>query len=758
MEKLKYKISSRATILLGRESVSKVESAIIELIKNSYDADADVCFLYFDIRNNCLYLIDNGMGMTKKIIENYWMTIGTDNKKTEYISSKGRIKSGEKGIGRFALDRLGRICELYSKNDEENVIRWKTDWNKFEESGKMLDDIDAEFEFLTSNLTSFLPRKIKKSIEKLQAEKNTNFNFERGTIIKIVDLRDDWTEGKILSLRKSLEFLIPPMEQDSFILCMQREEESEYKLVENIFLEEYDYKIEAEFDGEYFNVDLFRKEFDLARVPNDVFLAEAFREFPYRKEDFYKNSLFLKYKISELLNNNSKELINDVKKIGKFKFKYIFMKLSTSKKEEYFYKEIGKNRKKWLEEHGGIKIYRDNFWVRPYGESGSNSFDWLGLEARNNANPVAVSDERGGWTVRNAQGQGSVFISRTENIAILDKSSREGIIENGSFNLLKDILIKLISILEKDRAYIARNFKMYHDKMNEKEIVKKRSIELAKSISEKNIKDDNIESKASDLVDLANTIKYLEEDKEELISELKLMRVLATNGLTTTAVVHDLKTINDILVSRVDGFKCAIKEGNDELINRNINDLLKTDSFMKSWISVIINQVKIDKRKRLKRDICHTIVEIIDVIKSILENKQINLKYNNNGLKIEKKIFVSDFESIFYNLIINSIESFERKSRDSREINIEITNQESGFCISYSDNGFGLEDNFKDPYEVFEYGVSSKISRDGDNVGTGLGMYIISSTVREYDGEIKIIEFKDRFSLNIFFPINKGGL
>ena len=434
------------------------------------------------------------------------------------------------------------------------------------------------------------------------------------------------------------------------------------------------------------------------------------------------------------------------------------MKLSTSKKEEYFYKEIGKNRKKWLEEHGGIKIYRDNFWVRPYGESGSNSFDWLGLEARNNANPVAVSDERGGWTVRNAQGQGSVFISRTENIAILDKSSREGIIENGSFNLLKDILIKLISILEKDRAYIARNFKMYHDKMNEKEIVKKRSIELAKSISEKNIKDDNIESKASDLVDLANTIKYLEEDKEELISELKLMRVLATNGLTTTAVVHDLKTINDILVSRVDGFKCAIKEGNDELINRNINDLLKTDSFMKSWISVIINQVKIDKRKRLKRDICHTIVEIIDVIKSILENKQINLKYNNNGLKIEKKIFVSDFESIFYNLIINSIESFERKSRDSREINIEITNQESGFCISYSDNGFGLEDNFKDPYEVFEYGVSSKISRDGDNVGTGLGMYIISSTVREYDGEIKIIEFKDRFSLNIFFPINKGGL
>ena len=107
MEKLKYKISSRATILLGRESVSKVESAIIELIKNSYDADSNICFLYFDITNNSLFLIDNGTGMTKQIIEDYWMTIGTDNKKTDYISLKGRIKSGEKGIGRFALDRLG---------------------------------------------------------------------------------------------------------------------------------------------------------------------------------------------------------------------------------------------------------------------------------------------------------------------------------------------------------------------------------------------------------------------------------------------------------------------------------------------------------------------------------------------------------------------------------------------------------------------------------------------------------------------------
>ena len=142
MEKMKYKISSRATILLGRESVSKVESALIELIKNTYDADATMCYILFDVENDSIFLIDDGSGMTKKIIEDNWMMIGTDNKKKEYISKKKRIKSGEKGIGRFALDRLGGVCELFTKSQEEHAtIRWKTNWNSFEEEGNLLEDI-----------------------------------------------------------------------------------------------------------------------------------------------------------------------------------------------------------------------------------------------------------------------------------------------------------------------------------------------------------------------------------------------------------------------------------------------------------------------------------------------------------------------------------------------------------------------------------------------------------------------------------------
>ena len=159
MGKMKYKISSRATILLGRESVSKVDGAIIELVKNTYDADATLCLICFDIKNDYIYILDNGIGMTKEIIEDCWMTIGTDNKKQKYESGRKRIKSGEKGIGRFALDRLGNKCEMYTKSQNDGkLILWINDWKKFEEEGKLLDEIEADFDYIDKDFKDKIGR------------------------------------------------------------------------------------------------------------------------------------------------------------------------------------------------------------------------------------------------------------------------------------------------------------------------------------------------------------------------------------------------------------------------------------------------------------------------------------------------------------------------------------------------------------------------------------------------------------------------
>lgn len=760
MAKMKYRISARATILLGRESVSKVDGAIIELVKNTYDADSVLCFICFDIAHDCIYILDNGVGMTKEIIENHWMLIGTDNKRENFRSEKKRIKSGEKGIGRFALDRLGSKCEMYTKNkSSERLILWETDWENFEQSGKSIDEVEAEFTYLDSDFKDKIPPQIYNDILNLNtSDQHEYISLETGTLFKISKLRDTWTEAQFLNILSSLGFLVPPLEQNDYVICVKKTLDSPYIIVDNEVTDEYDYKLFAHFNGDRFMVEIDRNEFDLKKIPKAIFQMDRFQKFPYRLEDFENKKIYYNLPISELMNNKDEKYIDSIKKIGEFQFNYTFMKLSLQddSKETFFYKEISKKRTIWLNQHAGIKIYRDHFLVRPYGDKESDSFDWLGIDARRATNPAAISHQSGRWRVRNAQGQGTVLISRITNNSILDKSSREGIIENEYFKLLKDVIINLVALFEQDRAYIGRTMKLYSDEVNEKEKTKKTGKNIAKQIlkNQKNQKDqkDSGESTQTKEQVLAKTVQYYEEERVELITEIKLLRSLATNGLITTSIVHDLKGINAILVNRVDAFNMAINKNNKMLIDRNLEDLKKSDIFLKSWITVITNQIKKDKRKRISKDLYITIQEIITILDPILKQKKIQININSDNKQISKKIFVSDFESIMYNLIINSIESFEKSEIRERIIDINMITTDE-WVLQYKDNGSGLDKVFKDPYDIFTFGTTSKHDINGNPIGTGLGMYIVVSTAREYNAHYKITEHTSGFGLELKFPI-----
>lgn len=150
--KIPFAISARTARLIGMENFANAEGAVVELVKNAYDADADTCIVVADIRENRseskLFIIDNGSGMTDDVIIKHWMTIGTDDKLINTRSSKKkRIKSGAKGIGRFALNRLGASAEMLSFVDEDapNGYIWNVDWNKFEEA-RVLSDVEASLE------------------------------------------------------------------------------------------------------------------------------------------------------------------------------------------------------------------------------------------------------------------------------------------------------------------------------------------------------------------------------------------------------------------------------------------------------------------------------------------------------------------------------------------------------------------------------------------------------------------------------------
>lgn len=114
--KIPFNVDAYTARLIGRENVAKIDGAILELVKNAYDADANICVLYYEKTSNTFYIMDNGYGMDNDAIISNWMTIGYSSKKNDYQLKSGRIQTGAKGIGRFALDRIGDICNRVRAN------------------------------------------------------------------------------------------------------------------------------------------------------------------------------------------------------------------------------------------------------------------------------------------------------------------------------------------------------------------------------------------------------------------------------------------------------------------------------------------------------------------------------------------------------------------------------------------------------------------------------------------------------------------
>ena len=138
---LEFNVDAYTARLIGRENVSKLEGAVLEIVKNAYDADAKVFCLYYTHSQDCIYIMDNGSGMEEQVIVDHWMTIGNSSKKETYVSCGNRIQTGAKGIGRFALDRISDRCTMLTVS-EKGALEWVVDWGDFE-GRKNISDVKA---------------------------------------------------------------------------------------------------------------------------------------------------------------------------------------------------------------------------------------------------------------------------------------------------------------------------------------------------------------------------------------------------------------------------------------------------------------------------------------------------------------------------------------------------------------------------------------------------------------------------------------
>ena len=309
------------------------------------------------------------------------------------------------------------------------------------------------------SLATKFSRQSKSLIETLN-----NIDLTNGTFIKISRLRstDNWDKYALDKLFNNLEALVPPQEEPSFNIHLHTHSEpKKYGKVDTFAVGDYDYKLSAKYLNDQDNIVLIsirRNELNKERVEQEykeVFLQKPMQNNPqYSADTFQKEEFILKKSLNELVPGyQSTDSSFNLNRIGAFSFTFYYLKNQVSRKERemYPYNSFSSaERKAWLQNYGGVKIFRDNFSIRPYGENGN---DWLGLGERQAQSPGGAGQSLGGFRIRPNQIVGIVNISRITNTAFQDKSGREGIQENEVFDLFKQILLGTINIFEKRSEY-----------------------------------------------------------------------------------------------------------------------------------------------------------------------------------------------------------------------------------------------------------------------------------------------------------------
>lgn len=854
-----FKVSARTARLIGRENIASSKGAIIELVKNAYDADSKVCIVYFDnkfstllpeldethhkrlielgisdesleeiykkdeneekyilrtelpedkrniFKNlisklSALYIIDFGEGMTQNIIRDHWMTIGTDNKANDVFTKQGRVKSGAKGIGRFALDKLGGKCEMTTIFNSSPEIHnadtdsdgnptnntgysWIVNWEDFEGDFKTIDKVGAILTGLqTASIKDEVLKKLSESdLNKIESEKD----FKYGTILKITELRDNWEDFFVEQVFSDLEVLVPPKEAGGFeIFVFSSLTPNKFGEVLGSVCDDFDYKLVATADeNQNVKIRIYRNEYNVELIPNAFFERPAMQKENYRRSDFLKGYWEKETNFSELL-KGFKDIDEDdtFSNIGVFNFSFYFLKRQSNSNDakKFFNRNFMANaRKDWLNKFGGIKLVRDNFRVRPYGEVKNVAFDWLGLGNRKSSSPAGIANPDGGYRVEPENVAGAINISRLTNVNFEDKSSREGLQESKTFQIFTLLIAEIIAEFEKDRAYIAREMSIYDDlifgperdrqkaeKLKDEILARSRARkeEKANSSSEDNTENEQESESDKEKEILASELDRKEEELEKLKEEQKVLRGLASSGIVLASFSHDLSKLNDVLASRTDKLKELMLEkiSEDEYLEirdirnpfKQLERIKKQDIKLQNWLNFSLGATRKDKRKRKQLFLKPYFESLKNDWSTVLDDRGISLDIVEIE-ELDMRVFEIDIDSILNNILINSIDAFIiSKEERERVIKIKISSNSKEIIIDYHDNGPGLSSDITEPEKIFEPLYTTKRNKQtGEEEGTGLGMWLVKSIVEENDGKVNLLYPEIGFGLKITFPI-----
>ncbi len=688
---------ARLLLQLGDKLIKNENVALLELIKNSYDADSRKVKLRLNQITNkdlgTIDIIDDGEGMNMEIIENAWLEPGSDHK--EQLTKKNirtkkfnRLPIGEKGIGRFGVHKLGNKIELVSKQKNNNEVVVEIDWDKFSKS-KYLKD--AKFEVYERTPEYFKGNRT-------------------GTRITISKLRTAWDKKMVRDLYKSVFTLNSPfLKAGKFKVNIETDNKT---LIEKLPVWE---------DIQDFSLWHFKSkikgheitEFEYEFKPWASIKGVKGRKLSLEDDEYLQDRSTISVKVKgekkkeEILNLSKKYGDKaDPKTIGEISFEgYIFDRdRTTLELSSHFGLQL---LKEYLDEQGGIRVYRDNIRVNEYGEKGN---DWLNLDLRR----INVPAKR----VSNNIILGVIDLKQEESTALIEKTNREGFIENEAFNDFCVAILYTLNIVENLRKTDKDNIRRKINPTEKQEPVL-HNLGKLKNIIEKKIKDEPLKKQINThLIKIENDYNHINE----------VLLTSAGVGLTMGVGIHEVEKV-------IAELKLIVEE--EDVPEQILNMVIHLDE-------VIENYSDLFRQSEKKEE------DILKLLKGAIFNVEYRMKAHDiflqNDFLNRKSLIIPCSKRLLLgaimNILDNSIYWLERKYAKlktkegilfEKKILIDFIVDNEGYVnLIIADNGFG--------FGIPTQQITKPFITDKPN-GMGLGLHIVKEIMKVQGGQLHFPEY-----------------
>lgn len=732
-ETLRIRPYARLLTMLGDQLIKNEQIAVTELMKNSYDADADWVKVSFEnfgdnfkiLPESRIVIEDNGCGMTHEVITKAWMNPATPNKYTKDVSAQytkgGRVIQGEKGIGRFAILKLGRTIEMVTR--PENGIEEYTllfDFDKYDDDFLKEGEEEKEIflEQLGFNLESrkpevFVPRKVTVDTKTYDGQVNA-----KGTLLTISNLRGAWSERKFQSLtdsfekfkdmfgtlesfteseNKAKEFTIGLIHNGVALVSTNRAEDlaaiSEQKAV---------FSVQG---GRYDNVNKILT-FNLNGLPKILELdSSEVRGLRVFRDRF-------------LLEDN--KTYREVSDFGPFSFDFYIFDLNAKEDSRYGLNEV---QKKIVKEHR-VYLLRDGVRVLPYGNPDD---DWLMIDMMRGTISASIN-------FSNDQVVGRVNITKADNEHLKDKTNREGLIDDGYYT--QDFICVIQTLL----AYLRKTaYKRYLDNQKKKDSIDNQKKDAVKNAIEL------LAEQFSDNKTVSTLITQLkssyQKERQYLLERAERTESLAAVGLSVETTSHDIM----LMMNRgLDNLAALMKDS----MSQNLDPKVLSDQLQKLFgiFSYVGNQIKdmqqlfVSSKQRRKHIRVKDLLEkVIRLYANIMERNGIVVKVDEIGSPLVAICTDADLLQLLINLFDNAVYWLSVTGKPNK--NILVTLDGNSQQMLFSDDGCGVRDDDA-PY-IFNAFFSGK----GEE-GRGLGLYISKKVLERNDYTIRLAEFSDEKKLS----------